>query len=187
MDSVVLTSADLWLGAAVTAAVVCGLIGLAIRLVSSEAFRQLKWYLVGAAALTYGTLWAVFGSMYFWDTVYRAVFPEWSRWVLPFFFGFLDGLAALGFWWLSLRVSRWPVAVFILLAGPWSVLGHGIAMLKGLLNVPYLAQATAVSALAFATFEYMLYECVIVGMATSARAALSRLVFAGRRRTSGCS
>ncbi len=101
-----LTSADLWLGAGVTAAVVCGLIGLAMRFISSEAFRQLKWYLVGAGALTYAVLWAVFGSIYFWDRVYRAVFPEWARWVLPFFFGLLDGLAALGFWWLSMRVAR---------------------------------------------------------------------------------
>jgi hypothetical protein len=186
MNGVVrLTSTDLWLGAAITAAVVCGLIGLAMRLVSSEAFCELKWYLVGAGSLTYGLLWAVLGSVYFWDPVYRAVFPEWSRWVLPFFFGFLDGLAALGFWWLSMRVARWRVAVFILLAGPWSVLGHGIAMLKGLLNVPYLEQATAFSALTFATFEYMLYECAIVGMAVGARAASSTLGFAGRRRTRG--
>ncbi len=75
--------------------------------------------------------------------------------------------------------------MFILLAGPWSVLGHGIAMLKGLLNVPYLEQATAASALTFATFEYMLYECVIVGMAVAARAASARLGFVGRRRTRG--
>jgi len=179
-----LTATDLWLGAGVTAAAVCGLIILVTRVISGEAFRQLKWYLVGAAALTYGMLWAVFGSVYFWDLVYRALFPRWSRWVLPLFFGAIDGLAALGFWWLSMKVAKWQVAVFILLAGPWSALGHGIAVLQGLLNVPYLEKTTAASALTFATFEYMLYESMIVGMAVAARAAASRLGFEGRRRTS---
>ena len=182
-----ITSPDLWLGAVMTAVIVAGLVVVASRLVSREAFRQLKWYLVVSAAVTYGMLWAVFGSVYFWSSVYGFVFPSWSRWVLPFFFGGVDGLAALGFWWVSIRVAKWQVAVFIILAGPWSAVGHGIAMLKGLLTVPYLVQATAASALAFATVEYMFYECAIVAMAVGARAVSARVGIATRRRTSGCS
>jgi hypothetical protein len=84
-----------------------------------------------------------------------------------------------------MRVARWQVAIFILLAGPWSLLGHGIAMLKGLLTVPYLAQASAASALAFATFEYMFYECAVVGVAAGAHAVSNGRAFGARRRTRG--
>ena len=83
------TSELLWRGTAIALLIDIPLLLLVGRFISSQLFRQLKWHLVSAAFLTYAVLWGVFGSVYFWDSVYRAVFPGWSRWLLPIWFGVL--------------------------------------------------------------------------------------------------
>jgi hypothetical protein len=101
------------------------------------------------------------------------VFPAWSRWWLPVGYGLLFGALGLAFWRLSLAASRWPAVWFSLLGGLVSLVGHGIAIRRGLLRVPLLAQASAASALVFGVFEFIFYWCVIVGLAVAAR-TLSR-------------
>jgi hypothetical protein len=144
------------------------LILVALR-VSSELFCKLKWHLAGAAFLVYAVLWGTYGSVYFWDSVYKAIFPAWSRWLLPFGYGLLFGALALAFWRASLLTARWQALWFSLLGGLVSLVGHGIGISRGLLRVPLLAEVSALSALVFGVFEFIFYWCAIVGFSVVGR------------------
>jgi hypothetical protein len=132
-------------------------------------FGRLKWHLAAAACLVYALLWGTFGSVYFWETVYKAVFPAWSRWWLPVGYGLLFGLLAVAFWYISKTAPRWPAVWFCLLGGLVSLVGHAIGISRGLLRVPLLAGASAASALVFGVAEFTFYWCVIVGLGVAAR------------------
>jgi hypothetical protein len=159
------TSELLWRATLITVVIDVPLLVLVGRAVSTGLFLRLKWYLVGAAFVMYAALWGTFGSVLFWDSVYQAVFPSWSRWLLPLWFGSLFGLLALAFWWLSRRVGIWPAVWFSVLGGVASLVGHSIGIRRGLLRVALLEQASLVSALVFGVFEFIFYWCGIVGLA----------------------
>jgi len=163
------TSELLWRATLVAVLIDVALLVLVARRVSLELFRRLKWHLAAAAAVVYAALWGTFGSVYFWDAVYSAVFPAWFRWWLPVGYGLLFGALALAFWRLSITASRWPAVWFSLLGGLVSLVGHGIGIRRGLLRVPLLAQASAASALVFGVFEFIFYWCAIVGLAAAGR------------------
>jgi hypothetical protein len=169
MDSGQLTSELMWRITLITALIDVPLLILAARWVSPDPFRKLKWYLVGAAALIYAALWGTYGSVFFWDAVYKAIFPVWSRWLLPLGFGLLYGALALAFWRVSLFAARWQVVWFILLGGIMSLVGHSIGISRGLFRVPMLAETSIASALAFGVFEFIFYWCAIVGISVAAR------------------
>lgn len=158
-----ITSGLLWRAALITA-----LIDIARR-VSFELFCRLKWHLAGVAFIVYAALWGTFGSLYFWGSVYQAIFPAWSRWLLPLGFGLLYGGLALAFWRVSILTGRWQVAWFILLGGLMSLVGHGIGISRGLFRVPLLAQANVESALVFGVFEFIFYWCAMVGLSLVGR------------------
>jgi hypothetical protein len=145
------------------------LLFLIARWVSSELFRKLKWYLAGAAIIVYAALWGTFGSVYYWDAVYSAIFPAWFRWLLPVIYGLLFGALALAFWRVSLFVAKWQAVWFVLLGGLISLVGHSIGISRGLLRVPMLAEASAASALVFGVFEFILYWCAIIGLGMAVR------------------
>ena len=159
----------MWKVTLITALVDVPLVILAARWVSPDLFRKLKWYLVGAAFLVYAALWGTFGSVFFWDAVYKAVFPIWSRWLLPLGFGLLYGALALAFWRVSMFIARWQVLRFILLGGMTSLVGHSIGISRGLFRVPMLAETSVVSALAFGVFEFIFYWCATVGISVAVR------------------
>ncbi len=161
----VVTSELLWKAAVVAAALDAPLVVLVARGVPAEKFRALKWPLVAAAALVWAFIWGTVGSVVYWDAVYAHVFPRWSRWLLPLQFGLLYGALSLLFWRASLAAPRWPAAWFVVLGGLVSVPGHAIGIGRGLLRVPMLARASAASALTFGVFEFVVYWCVIVGVA----------------------
>jgi hypothetical protein len=142
---------------------------LVARRVSSELFCKLKWYLAVAAFAAYAVLWGTFGSAYFWDGVYKAIFPAWARWLLPVGYGLLYGALALAFWRASILAARWQAVWFSLLGGLVSLVGHGIGINRGLLRVPLLADVSAVSALVFGVFEFIFYWCAIVGLGVAGR------------------
>ncbi len=158
------TSELLWRATAAVALVDLPLVALVSRLPASL-FGRLKWHLAVAAALVYALLWAAFGSVLYWDQVYSAVFPAWSRWLLPPWFALLYAGCALLFWALARRAPRWPAAWFCLLGGLVSLPGHSIGIARGLLRVPLLEQVSPASALTFGVFEFVLYWCAIVGLA----------------------
>jgi hypothetical protein len=145
------------------------LVILVARWVSSELFLKLKWHLAGAAFVVYAVLWGTFGSVYFWDEVYKAIFPAWSRWLLPVGYGLLFGALAVASWRASILAARWQAMWFSLLGGLVSLVGHGIGISQGLLRVPLLAEASAVSALVFGVFEFIFYWCVMLGLSVAAR------------------
>lgn len=161
------TSELLWRATLIAVLIDTPLLILVARWVSSEIFCKLKWYLARAAFVVYAVLWGTFGSVYFWDAVYKVIFPAWSRWLLPVGFGMLYGALALAFWRASLLASRWQTVWFILLGGLISLVGHSIGISRGLLQVPLLAGASAVSALVFGLFEFIFYWCVIVGLSVA--------------------
>jgi hypothetical protein len=163
------TSELLWRATSIAVLIDVPLLVLVAWRVSRGLFRQLKWHLAAAAFVVYAALWGTFGSVYFWDAVYGAVFPAWSRWWLPVGYGLLFGALALAFWRLSLAASRWPAVWFSLLGGLASLVGHGIGIRRGLLRVPLLAQASVASALVFGVFEFIFYWCAIVGLAAASR------------------
>jgi len=163
-----LTSEVLWRVTIIAVLIDAPLIILIGRWVSAELFRKLKWYLAAAAFVVYATLWGTFASVYFWDAVYQYVFPSWSRWMLPGGYGVLFGAIAVALWRASVAFARWQSVWFCLLGGLVSLVGHGIGISRGLLRVPLLAEASAISALVFGVFEFMFYWCVIVGLAIAA-------------------
>lgn len=170
-----LTSSLMWRTAAVAALLDAPIVALLAWRVSAELFRQLKWYLVGAAFLVFAGIWGVFGSFLYWDEVYSSVFPVWFHWLLPVIYGSLYALLALGFWVLSQRAARWQVLWFILLGGVVSLVGHTIGISRGLFNVPMLAQTSVASALTFGVFEFIFYFCIIVALASTAHRLFRKL------------
>jgi hypothetical protein len=101
-----LTSDLLWWATSITALIDVVLLLLVARFVSAELFAKLKWHVAAAASIVYALLWGVLGSVLFWDTAYSAVFPVWSRWLLPVGFGLLYGALALAFWQVSIHAPR---------------------------------------------------------------------------------
>jgi hypothetical protein len=163
-----LTSELLWRATSITALIDVVLLLLVARFVSAELFAKLKWH-VAAACIVYALLWGVLGSVLFWDTAYNAVFPGWSRWLLPVGFGLLYGVLALAFWQVSIHAPRWQAVLFCLLGGGMSLVGHGIGITRGLLRVPLLAQTNMISILSFGVTEFIVYWCVIVGLGMMSR------------------
>ena len=163
------TSDLLWRATLIAVLIDAPLLILVARWVSSELFCTLKWHLAGAAFVVYAVLWGTFGSVYFWDAVYKAIFPAWSRWLLPVGYGLLFGALSIAFWRISILAARWQAVWFSLLGGLVSLVGHGIGISRGLLRVPLLAEASAVSALVFGVFEFIFYWCAIVGLSVAGR------------------
>ena len=163
------TSELLWQATLIAVLIDAPLLILVARWVSSKLFYKLKWYLAGAAFVVYAALWVTFGSVYFWDAVYKAIFPAWSRWLLPLGYGLLFGALALAFWRASILASKWQAVWFSLLGGLVSLVGHSIGISRGLLRVPLLAEVSAVSALVFGVFEFIFYGCAIVGLSVAGR------------------
>jgi len=163
------TSVMLWRVTLIAVLIDTPLLILVARGVSSELFSKIKWHMAGAAFIVYALLWGTFGSVLFWDTVYKVIFPAWSRWLLPVGYGLLFGAFAVAFWRVCRLAARWQVVWFCLLGGMVSLVGHGIGISRGLLRVPLLAEASAVSALAFGVFEFIFYWCAIVGLSLAGR------------------
>ncbi len=163
------TSELMWRAALIAVLIDAPLLFIVARLVSSGLFRQLKWYLTGAGFVVYAALWGAFGSVYYWDTVYHAIFPAWFRWPLPIVYGLLFALLALASWRVSILAPKWPAVYFSLFGGLVSLVGHSIGISRGLLRVPLLAQVSPISALVFGVFEFIFYWCAIVELGVASR------------------
>lgn len=175
-----LTSQLLWRATAWAALLDLPLLLLVARSISAARFARLPRHLAAAAFAWMAALWAVAASWAYWDAVYAAVFPAWSRWWLPLLMGLGFGAAA-GFFGLTSRFARRaPAAWFALQFGLLSLVGHSIGIARGLLRVPLLAGVSAASALVFGVFEFVFYGCGIVALAAASE-ALSRWLGRARR------
>jgi hypothetical protein len=171
-------SADLWVVAAVTAAVDLLLAVALIKTVSRGLFRRSLAWLIACGMSFWCVLLTAAGWGY-WDECYGLIFPTWVRWVVPLY-GLLVG-AVLGplFWWAARRLPGHPVLPFIALAGLHSLPGHlrGIYAEDLLERCAMLAGVTPASALVFGIFEFIFYWSVVLGLA-----ALATTLRARRRR-----
>lgn len=160
------TSEILWQAAGVFLLVDAGFGFLLVRRISSDAFRQLKWNLVITTAVFWLLMWSSM-SLLFWDPVYRYVFPEWSRWIIPPVYGGLFGCIAIFFWWVALRLPGNVVMSFLLLGGAWGSITHAWAITRGLLEKPPMLQGiSSLSAVVMPFFEFMFYWSVILCIAS---------------------
>lgn len=164
-----ITSELLWRATLFAVPIDIVLLFLVARFVPTEVFDKLKWHVTAAACVVYALLWGVFGSVLYWDAAYSKLFPDWSRWLLPAGFGLLYGAFALAFWHVSIHASRWQAVWFCLLGGAVSLVGHGIGIAMGLLRVPLVAEASAISAWTFGVMEFIVYWCLIVGLGAAGR------------------
>ncbi len=159
-------SDQLWMDSAIITLIDAAYVLLLIWRIKPSRFRQLKWTLVGTAAVS----WSIFGIFLvwvFWGTSYQFFFPGWFRFGgILIFVPILYGLFALAFYWLALLVPGNPILFFCLLAGLEAVLEHlwGIYGLK-ILEIPMLKGASPASILAFSFPEYIFYWCIVISIA----------------------
>ena len=155
-----ITPEMLWLSAFITALIDVGLILFLARRIQRPRFRQLHW----PVALAAGLFWISYGLMLFaltWESFYAKFLPDPANRslarsmleLLPY------PIIGLVLWWLAVRLPGNPAVNFCLLGGVQSVPEHlwSIYRLGMLDRVPFLQQANAVSVLAFAMPEYILY------------------------------
>jgi hypothetical protein len=165
-ESFKVLSEQLWMSGFVIALVDVIFVLLLTWRVKSSRFRELKWTLVGTAAIFWGAFATVL-VVVFWDTYYHYFFPGWLRsGGILLYAPTLYGAFALTFHWLALRLPGNPIVNFCLLSGLESLLEHlwGIYGLK-ILRVPILQEASPESILAVAFPEYILYWCIVISIA----------------------
>ncbi len=181
LDNLYVSSAQFWMSAGITAIVdVIFILVLAWRIKPAH-FRDLKWLLVGTAALFWG-LFSVWLVQLFWDAYYQAFYPPWFRsGGILLYVPLVYGLFAWAFHWLALRLPGYPVVTFSLLCGAESLIEHvwGLYGFK-ILQVPLLQQASPASVLAFSFPEYILYWCIVISVAALIQGGLQRLRKSGK-------
>ncbi len=162
-QDVQVTSAILWRGAVFFALLDLGLLLLLARRVTSSLFQELRGTLLAVTGVFWLCLWVWLVSVVFWDRVYAYVFPDWSRWLIPWGQALLTtGIAALAFA-LAVRLPGRPVVSYCLLGGVWGSLSHVWAVYRGILDKPPMLQgASPGAAVTIAFFEFTFYFCAIV-------------------------
>ena len=159
-------SEHFWMSSVIIALVDVAFVLLLAWRIKPSHFRELKWTLVGTAAI----LWSIFSVVLvsiFWNRYYQYFFPSWFRsGGILLYVPILYGIFALAFHWLALRMAGNPLVNFCFLAGLESVLEHlwGFYGLK-ILEVPILQNASPISILVFSFPEYIFYWCVIISAA----------------------
>ncbi|MFN7996920.1 MAG: hypothetical protein U0Q18_25120 [Bryobacteraceae bacterium] len=160
------TSEALWRGILLAAPADAVLVSLLVRRIDAAAYRRLKWPITVVTTVFFAALWATLASYLFWGPVYRFLFPEWSRWVLPAAYGLGFGGTGYLSYCLAPRVWGNRVVNFCLLLGLWGMAGHVWAVRRGLLEkVPMLQGASAAAAVIFSGFEFVFYGAVILNLA----------------------
>ncbi len=166
LENVQVSSSDFWISAIAALLIDLILLRLLTWKISPPRFRELRWSLVVVAAFLW-SLFAVLLVAVFWDAYYRYFYPGWFRSggvlvFVPLCFGTL----AFVFHWVAIRTPGNPILMFCLLGGAESLAEHvwGIYGFR-ILDVPLLRSASPVSVLAFSFPEYILYWCVVIGIA----------------------
>jgi hypothetical protein len=159
------TTELLWRAALVFALIDVFMITFLTRLIKPKDLLKMKWRLIIVMAVFFCLLFGSIMSIIFWDSVYSYVFPSWMRWIIPPAYGILFSMAGLFFWWLAFRLPTNPVMIFCILGGSWGFLTHYFAIQRGLLEKPPMLQgASSLSALTIATFEFIFYWSICLGI-----------------------
>jgi hypothetical protein len=161
------TSQLYWIAAFITAIIDVVFVTFLAWHIRLECFHHIKNFLAGSAVIFWACLWTwVMTSRFIWETCYQYIFPSSARWIMPPAMALLDGVLALLFWWLALRLPGNPVVNLVLLGGLESFPGHLYAVKLGILATPLLKNVSAASALTFGFFEFVFYWAVILAIAT---------------------
>jgi hypothetical protein len=159
------TTTQLWQATLVFAVADALLVCLLLWRLSPAAFRQLHTPMIAITALFWLGLWA-WAVTWYWDAVYRHVFPGWSRWILPAFQAGLTTLVAGAAWRVTGRLRLHPLLSYCLAGALWGAASHVWAVQRGIVDRPPMLQGAApVAAVTFAAFEYVFYWCLIIGLA----------------------
>ena len=166
-----ITTGVLWRGAAVLAVIAAVCIAVLPRLVPAHLFPRLRAAIPAAAFTVWAGIW--FGVLtFYWQPVYRHVFPASVRWFLPLIMGAGFAAAYALLFRLVVRVPRHPSQLFALLAGLLGPITHTWAVHRGIVErPPALRGASPVAAIVVSYPEFTIYACLTVLLA----AALFRL------------
>jgi hypothetical protein len=175
IENIKITTELLLKGALLFAVLDTVCLSVLLKLISPDFFKKIKWNLVLSTGLIwFGIWWSVL--FYFWETVYRYVFPAWSRHWIPYAFGLLMAGASLLFWTIAKKYNRYPILIFCLLGGVWGVCTHIWAISRGIMTKPPMLQGgSPLAALLIAFFEYTFYWCVITTLAAITGKILLRM------------
>lgn len=174
LEDLKVTTSHLWEGAVLFAAFDVVLVFCLVRRSDRDSFVRLKPFLLTFTGVFWYLLWTAM-CIYFWDPVYRYVFPVWARWVIPPVYAVLFTVIALLFWWISLRLPGRPALTFCLLGGLWGTATHLWGMSRGLIDKPPMLQGVSpVSVAVMPIFEFVFYWCVILFVSAFASQHLRR-------------
>ena len=163
-DDIKVTNEILWKGAIFFALIDVILVIILTRIIKRENLLRMKWRLIIFMAVFFFILFGSIVSIIFWNSVYSYVFPVWARWIIPPLYGLIFSLVGLLFWWLALHIPVNPIVSFCILGGFWGLITHILAIYRGILDKPPMLQdASIVSALTIATFEFIFYWSFCLG------------------------
>lgn len=176
IDDLHLTNEIFWWSTLVAAVVDSGFAFLLVKSVKRERLHALKGKLVVIALVCFTLLWC-WAIDNFWENVYRYVFPEGLRWFLPPAQGVLTAIIMYVIWRLALNFSGNAVANFCLLGGAWGAITHTWAVYRGIVAKPPMFQGVhPVPVIIFATFEFVFYWCLMLGIAAATQWAKDKIV-----------
>ena len=159
------TGRILWIATVCLAAIDAPLIWFLARFLRRERFLALKWPSVISAFAAWAGIW-LWAVATYWQAVYSYFFPAWIRWWLPFGYGVLYALAALGMWLIAARLRIHPVLTFVILGAALGPVTHTWAVCRGLVaKPPMLAGVSPVAAVVVSAPEFGLYWCGILILA----------------------
>jgi hypothetical protein len=163
------TTEVLWRAAVIFALMDTVFVIVMAKKIKPHIFRELRLPLVISSGIYWAAVWMLMVS-FFWGPVYKYVFPEWARWLIPPVYGLLFAGISLLFWWISIRLPGYPTLNFCLLGGIWGMITHIWGIQRGLLEKPPMLQGVSpVAASVMPIFEFIFYWCVILVLASALR------------------
>ncbi len=170
-----ITDAMLLTGALIFAVIDAAFLPLLAWRVRRTLFAEARWFLAGATALFWFGVWSLVLA-FFWDSIYRYVFPAWARQFIPPVYGAAFGGLSLLFVRLARGRRAHPTIIFCLLGGCWGIITHILAVQLGIVTKPPALQgASPVAAVVIAAFEFTFYWCIITTAGILAKLATRRL------------
>lgn len=166
MEDIKVTTLTLWTGTLLFAIIDAGYVPFLSWKIKPAKFLRLKRTLVLTTAVFWCALWT-WAVFYYWDSVYRYVFPDWARWLVPPAQGLLAVGVSLLMWRIAISSPGKSVLLFCILGGLWGMITHIFAVQRGIVNKPpMMAGASPTAAVIVAIFEFIFYWCVILSIAS---------------------
>ncbi len=141
-----------------------GFIFVLARRIKPNEFSSLRKPIILSSFIVWFAIWLIM-SIFYWESVYSFVFPEWARWVIPPVYGLLFATINILLSWLSVSIKGNPVLLFCLLGGLFGPITHIWAISRGILEKPPMLQGVSpTAAVVMPFFEFLFYWCVILSL-----------------------